>query len=87
MAKRTGGRVQPGSGCITNMKGDVKTPHWLIEVKMTCANSYILKRGVLDKIEREGLKSGKLPVLVVDIAGRRYGVLRAQDLPDELGAL
>jgi hypothetical protein len=65
----------------------VKSSEYLLEVKYTDAFQYILKSAVLDKIENEALRIGKKPILLVEIRGKRYGVLRTRDLPESLSRI
>jgi len=75
VAKRLGGKVQPGSGSQWMRKGDVSTPDFLVECKVTEKQSYRLTRAVLDKIEQEAAMENLEYALVVDIAGKSYAVV------------
>jgi hypothetical protein len=75
------GRTTPASGAMRNPrhKGDVTSKHFRVEAKLTERASYSLSKKVLDKIEMEALRNVQIPILVVDIQGARYAVLRWQD--------
>lgn len=78
-AKRTGGRLTPGSGNQPGAKGDVRVlGSARIECKCTTAMSFRLKLEDLMKIERAG-ESGENPILEIEFQGvhpnRRYVVL------------
>lgn len=74
-----GGRRVVASGSLPSMKGDVRSTRWLVECKTTLAASYGLSLKVLLKIEREAIIASKVPVLQVDIKGRRYVVMTYED--------
>jgi len=76
VASDFGGRVQPGSGCFSHRKGDVDSEEFLIECKRTDAKSISLKLSWLHKIEREAAEEGKEGLLLLDIDGHEYVVLR-----------
>jgi phenylpyruvate tautomerase PptA (4-oxalocrotonate tautomerase family) len=63
IASETGGSVQPGSGCFGGHRGDVKTPEFLIEAKVTGKKSYTLKAKTLSDIMVKALHTGKEPAL------------------------
>lgn len=78
-AKRTGGRVTPGSGNQPGIKGDVRVEGSArIECKCTTAKSYSLKLVDLMKIE-EAADRDENPVLEIEFQGihpkRRYVVI------------
>lgn len=78
-AKRTGGKLTPGSGNQPGAKGDVRVMGSVrIECKCTTAESFRLKLEDLMKIERAG-ESGENPILEIEFQGvhpkRRYVVL------------
>lgn len=62
-------------------KGDYSTGRFRVEDKVTAAQSYTLKRAVLDKIESEALRTppGLLPQMRITIAGRTYRLYREED--------
>lgn len=63
VAEKLDGKLQMASGAIWFAKADVYTDKFLIECKATEKDYYILKRAILDKIESEALKVGKIPLL------------------------
>ena len=71
LAKRIGGRRQPGSGSlpIPAFKGDVKEDNFLFEAKRTDAKSLRIKAEWLMKIEAEAEALGKFPALSIEIGG------------------
>lgn len=68
-AKLFGGRTQLASGALRHAKGDVKTPDFLIEDKVTDKKSYSVTRKVWDKIRKEACAVSRTPLLRVTIAG------------------
>lgn len=74
VAKKVGGRVMPGSGSSWRARGDVKSSTHLIEVKYTDKASFPLKKATWQQIERDALKAGKEPALIIDIQGLRLVV-------------
>ena len=67
IAKVLGGKTQIASGAIplVGMKGDVVTKDFLIECKATAKSYFNLKRKVVEKIEKEALKCGRVPLLAI----------------------
>lgn len=93
VADQTSGRRQPGSGSGL-AKGDVISPEvnkwWtgvLYECKHTDAKSFSLTSEAMEKVCREAAKSGKLPVMVIEVGDRRLGVLDFNALADLLREL
>lgn len=65
-AKQFRGKTLPGSGCIDNMKGDVRSDNYLIENKYT-TSSYTLKKTTWEKIRKEAIRDGmRDPLLQLD---------------------
>ncbi|MCK5307075.1 MAG: hypothetical protein KAJ73_00555 [Zetaproteobacteria bacterium] len=66
-AKRSGGKLVPGSGC-SYQKGDVKGAfgHFRIECKTTKKKSFSVTRDMIKKVEEAGLPSGEAPVLIIE---------------------
>ena len=79
LAKSLGGRTVPASGAFWSRKGDVRTNDLLVEAKTTQAASYSLKKAIWDKIRREALLDGRIPVLAIQIQGRNLVVLDEED--------
>lgn len=80
------GRVQIASGAIplVGMKGDVVSPDYLIECKATEKSFYALKRKVVEKIEKEALKCGRIPILAIRVSNTDYILYRIFDFIDTL---
>lgn len=80
------GRVQIASGAIplVGMKGDVVSPDYLIECKATEKSFYALKRKVVEKIEKEALKCGRIPILAIRVSNTDYILYRVFDFIDTL---
>lgn len=83
LAEKHGGQVSAASGAFWSRKGDVRSDRMLIEAKTTANKSFSVTRVVMDKIEKEAILDGRMPVLAVEIAGRNYVVLTEDDF-DEL---
>lgn len=67
--KDLGGKRQPGSGAFWTAKGDVSTPRYLVECKLTDKASYSLKEDLLRKIAKEAAVVGKEPVFQIEFQG------------------
>ncbi len=66
LAKRTNGKMVPGSGC-SYQKGDVRVKKVArIEAKTTKNKSFSVTRGMVQKIEDAALPSGEMPAIVVE---------------------
>lgn len=66
LAKRTGGRVTPGSGC-GNQKGDVRVKRVLrLEAKTTKHKSFSVTRELVERLESTAMAHGELPAIVVE---------------------
>ena len=79
LANRTGGRVSQGSGNVWHRKGDVRTPGELYEAKWTGKKQVTVKAEVLEKVHREAVAEGRVPVLGIELNGRHYVVLGEDD--------
>lgn len=85
-AQRLGGRRQPGSGAGWAHKNDVRTSEFLIECKFTNNRSSItLKAKDLESLARNAIVSSRTPLLLFELNGRRYLVLREDDGTERLG--
>ena len=84
-ARDFGGRVQPGSGSGWSRKGDVVTPLLLIENKFTGNNSIVLKALALQKICDEATAEGRVPALVIELAGKEYVLFAKDDVLELFG--
>ena len=67
LAKRTGGKLVPGSGC-SYQKGDIKKAFNVIriEAKTTKHKSFSVTREMVRKIEDASLLNGEVPAIVVE---------------------
>jgi hypothetical protein len=79
IAKKIGGRVVPASGAFWSRKGDARSDDLLVEAKTTDKASYSIKRATWDKIRKEALLDGRIPVLAIQIQGRDLVVLDQED--------
>jgi hypothetical protein len=57
----------------------VRTEDLLVEAKTTEAASFSIKKTIWEKIRREALLDGRIPVLAVQIQGRNLVVLDEED--------
>jgi hypothetical protein len=78
-AKLFGGRVTPASGAFWHRKGDVRTTDLLMEMKQTDKGSISISKRVWEKIRREALLDGRMPVLALQIQDRDLVVLDRED--------
>lgn len=86
-AKAHGGRRNAGSGATWSRKGDVRTAHTLIENKRTDARQITLKANDLEKIWREAIAEGRIPVIEIEVGGKSYVVLTQSDYLEHMGNL
>lgn len=81
--KRLAGKVQgsrpAASGAFWTRKGDVRSEDLLIEAKTTDKASYSIKKQIWEKIRREALLDGRMPVLAIQIQDRNLVVLDEED--------
>jgi hypothetical protein len=66
------GRRNAGSGNQPGIKGDVTLPSWLVEAKQTVTVRYTMTLSTWRAIEAHALRKGKEPVVVVEMAGRKF---------------
>lgn len=85
LAKKTGGRRVSASGAFWHAKGDVKTPTLLIEHKWTGKKQITIKSEYLEKISREAILDGRIPVVGFHLNGRNYAIFEEDDALDMLG--
>lgn len=87
------GRVQIASGAIplVGMKGDIISASYCVECKATLKNYYILKRKIVEKIEKEALKCFRVPLLAIRTSLGDYILFRVfdffTDTPDKYGII
>ena len=79
LAKKIGGSVNVRSGGFWSRKGDVRSDDLLIEHKYTGKKSFSVKADVLEKITREAILDGRMPVLGIHLNGENYVILLEDD--------
>lgn len=75
LAKKVGGKVQPGSGAFPQYKEDVQNDSYLIQLKRTEKKQYTLKLKDLEAVRINAIKVGKIPAFVIEMGGRTYTIL------------
>jgi hypothetical protein len=65
VSKRLDGKLNPGSGAVGGIKGDIKFEKILMESKATIKDSISIKLEWLAKISREATDASKTPALSV----------------------
>lgn len=78
-ASNFGGRTQIASGALRHAKGDVITPVYLIEDKITDKASYSLTLAVWRKIRLEAFRHQRTPMMRITISGQVLCVLAEDD--------
>ena len=79
VATKLAGRRVAGSGSLPGMKGDVNSERWLVECKFTDSKGFRVTLPLWWKIEKEAIQKGKLPVMILEIAGRSLAVIDFND--------
>lgn len=79
LAKTLDGKPTAASGAFWSHKGDVRSEDFLVEAKTTEKASYSLKKEIWEKIRREALLDGRMPVLAIQIQDRNLVVLDEED--------
>lgn len=79
LAKKVGGSTNARSGGFWSRKGDVRSDDLLIEHKYTGKKSFSVKTDVLEKIVREAILEGRMPVLGIHLNGENYVILLEDD--------
>lgn len=79
LAKELGGKRVAASGAFWSRKGDVRSQDLLVEHKWTGKTQFTLKAGVLEKIVKEAILDGRMPILGVHLNGENYCVLTEDD--------
>ena len=79
LAKAVGGSTVAASGAFWSRKGDVRSDDLLIEHKWTGKKQVTVKSDVLEKIVREAILDGRMPVLGFHLNGENYVMLDEND--------
>lgn len=79
LASELGGVRNSGSGNGPVHKSDVRTPHELIEAKITSAKSYSLKVAELEKNSEYAIVSGRIPIFLIEFLGKSKWVIMDYD--------
>lgn len=79
IAKRTGGKVNPGSGSQWRHKNDVREKEVLWEMKRTNLKSITIKATDLEELRRNALLAGQTPVMHIELGKRRYVIMEEDD--------
>lgn len=79
VAKRTGGRVQAGSGSSWRAPQDVKTSTHLISVKYTDRASYSIKADDWAALVDDAAHTGREPALIIEFPERGIRLLVVED--------
>lgn len=79
LAKKIGGKRVAASGAFWSRKGDVRSEDLLIEHKWTGKSSFSMKAVVLEKIVKEAILDGRMPVLGFSLNSNNYVVLTEDD--------
>jgi hypothetical protein len=79
LAVSSGGTTTAGSGAFWTRKGDVRSAFLLVEGKQTDKMSFSIKKAIWDKIRREALLDGRMPVLAIQIQDTRLVVIDEED--------
>jgi hypothetical protein len=79
LAKVVGGSRNAASGAFWSRKGDVRSDDLLIEHKWTGKKQITVKSEVLEKIVKEAILDGRMPVLGFHLNGSNYVALDEND--------
>lgn len=79
LAKVVGGSRNAASGAFWSRKGDVRSDDLLIEHKWTGKKQVTVKSDVLEKIVKEAILDGRMPVLGFHLNGENYIMLDEND--------
>jgi len=83
LAKAVGGSRVAASGAFWNRKGDVRSSDLLIEHKWTGKKQVTVKSDVLEKITKEAILDGRMPVLGFHLNGKNYVMLDEDDFLEQ----
>lgn len=79
LAKTLEGTPTAASGAFWSRKGDVRSSRLLVEAKTTEKASYSIKKEIWEKIRKEALLDGRMPVLAIQIQDRNLVVIDEED--------
>jgi hypothetical protein len=79
LAKAVNGSTIAASGAFWSRKGDVRSDDLLIEHKWTGKQQVTVKAVVLEKIVKEAILDGRMPVLGFHLNGENYVMLDEND--------
>lgn len=81
LAREVLGSVNAGSGNGWVRKGDVRAPKELWECKITSAKSFSLKHADLDKVNKQALMDGRIPIFLIEFMkqGDSFVILSKDD--------
>lgn len=81
-AEDIGGKAHALSGAGWSLKGDLSNDMWLVEDKFTHEKQYSIQHTILQKVDKQSLKVGKLSALRFGFQGtnRNYAVVETKHL-------
>jgi hypothetical protein len=79
LAKVFDGTTTAASGAFWSRKGDVRSRDLLIEHKWTGKASFTVKASVLEKIVKEAILDGRMPILGISLNNENYVLLTEND--------
>jgi len=79
LEKAFGGQRTAASGAFWSRKGDVRSKDFLIEHKWTGKSQFTLKAVELEKIVKEAILDGRVPVFGFHLNNENYVVLEEND--------
>jgi hypothetical protein len=82
VARKTGGRRQPGSGSGWLHPNDVRDDERLWEMKQTGKKQITVRLADWEKLRRNALLMGRTPIMHLEMGGRRLVVLDEGDYLD-----
>ena len=81
LANLLGGERNAGSGNGWSRKQDVRSKKFLVEAKWTSKKSFSIKADALRQLEHNAAIEDRIPVLAIELGGRRYVLVREDDFP------
>ena len=84
LAKELDGSRTAASGAFWSRKGDVRSEEFLLEHKWTGKKSFSLKAEVLEKIVKEAVLDGRLPVFGFSLNDKNYVIMTEDDFLEYL---